>query len=194
MIRLEQGIEVRQNHISKHFCLTDLNRLLPEKHVSGWLRLKQTRELVTAVSNRYGIPEKEILPDRKLRDEVWAHPVLFLDFVMWLSPEFKVKALEWLSDHLCQWRDQAGESHKRMCQALDEVLSPRDGKTYAYETWMVQDLAGLKSGHRNLATEEQLSLLERLQTANARLIRKGVKDITLRRRELIKFKDLLGYP
>ncbi|MGH9876009.1 MAG: KilA-N domain-containing protein [Nitrososphaerales archaeon] len=102
MVRTVPKIDVRQNQKTKYLCLTDLNRIAPDKHLINWRQTQQTQEFIQAVCDYYGLSEDEVINDRKRSGkETWAHPLIFLDFAMWLSPQFKVKALEWLSDYIC---------------------------------------------------------------------------------------------
>ena len=48
----------------------------------------------------------------------WMHPVQFIDFMMWLSPEFKYQALKMVHDKLIEFRNDSGDSFKGMNEAL----------------------------------------------------------------------------
>lgn len=50
----------------------------------------------------------------------WMHPLLFVDFAMFVSPKFKYLAMSWLSDHLLSFRDASGESYKAMGSELEK--------------------------------------------------------------------------
>ena len=49
----------------------------------------------------------------------WMHPLLFIDFAMYVSPAFKYTALTWLTDNLLKNRDASGDNYKQMVSCLD---------------------------------------------------------------------------
>ena len=48
----------------------------------------------------------------------WFHPLLFIDMALSISPTLKIEAYEWLFDNLIRYRNEGGDSYKRMCGAL----------------------------------------------------------------------------
>lgn len=46
------------------------------------------------------------------------HPLLFIDFAMWLNPAFKVKVLKFVYDQLIQYRNDAGDTYKEMAAQI----------------------------------------------------------------------------
>lgn len=51
----------------------------------------------------------------------WMHPILFIDFAMWINPKFKVKVLKFLHDKLIKHRIDTGEkisTHKQLFQKI----------------------------------------------------------------------------
>ena len=192
MIRTVEGIEVRQNHKTEMFCLTDLAKRVPEKQMNNWLTLQSTQEFIMLLCERYRLSREQVISTRRGRKHggTWTHPLLFLDFAMWVSPKFKLAALEWLRDELCFNRDLAGDGYKTMCEAIEEVFKPNDGKTYALEAMMVQRVARVLAGERNLADAKKLSSLNKAQKANAKLIRQGIKEIWKREAKLTELLSL----
>ena len=56
----------------------------------------------------------------------WMHPLLFIDFAMWLNPSFKVKVLKFVYDQLIQYRNEAGDTYIEMCAALKSISKPEE--------------------------------------------------------------------
>lgn len=138
--------------------------------------------------------EKEVIKTKKGRVNggTWMHPYLFIDFAMWLSPEFKLNCVKWIYDNLIKFRNFSGNSFKEVSAALKET-GATDPLKYIREAKMINKLVlgSPAGGQRNGATEEQLDLLNRLQKADVKLILKG-KTFPERVAELQNLKSLLS--
>jgi hypothetical protein len=51
----------------------------------------------------------------------WMHPLLFIDFAMWLNPAFKVKVLKFVYDQLIQYRNEAGDTYREMAASIASI-------------------------------------------------------------------------
>ena len=56
----------------------------------------------------------------------WMHPLLFIDFAMWINPSFKYDVLKFVYDQLIEYRNQAGNSYRRMCERIAQVSKKGD--------------------------------------------------------------------
>jgi len=178
------ALTVRQNHKTQYFNLTDMAKGYPGKFVADWLKREETKTLIAYLQVHEGI-EIPVKTARGGPDKgTWAHPLVAIDFGMWLNVEFKVAILKWAMDNLCLVRDRAGDSFKAMTAAIQEVLQPKHGITYAQEAAMVQELAGIPIGKRNEASEDKLRRLDKLEAVNARLLRRGILSREDRRRRI----------
>jgi len=189
------GQMVRQNHKTKMFSATDMVALFKGKSIQQWEVLNSTEQYIQTVMKREGLQRHEVIWRPKItvghNRGTWVHPMMAIDLAMWLSPDFKYDVIKWVWDNLCRYKDEAGDNHKLMCEAIHDVLKPTNGFVYADETMMVQDLAGVGKDQRNVATEKQLALLNNLQKWNAKLIRLGITNIVTRRARLIEFKTMM---
>lgn len=52
----------------------------------------------------------------------WMHPLLFIDFAMWLNPAFKVKVLKFVYDELIKIRHEAGDTYRIMSSAVAKLV------------------------------------------------------------------------
>lgn len=52
----------------------------------------------------------------------WMHPLLFVDFAMWLNPRFKVKVLRFVADQMLAYRDDAGEKYKEIAPYIQSMV------------------------------------------------------------------------
>lgn len=115
------------------------------------------------------------------------HPYLFIKFAFWLSPEFEVKIIKWVYDNLIDYRNQAGDFYKQMCQVISETYQLWHNKTpdplvYVKEANFLNLLVfnNEKGNQRNLATEQELNLMNQLQLLNIQLSKRGVQMKTRR--------------
>lgn len=213
-----QGVSIRQNSKTGMFNANDLLEAHNLQKPNGQKRLQYymennatieymdviKRELDKENSNSYNSSELEFtLVEGKKPESVvktsrgrvnggtWMHPYLFIDFAMWLSPELKLQCMKWLSDHLLQFRDEAGDTYKDVNMALS-IGGEQRQMVYIYEAKMINGLVfgSDKGGQRNNATEEQLDLLQKLQKADVKLIKKG-KSFSQREQILKVLKSLL---
>lgn len=51
------------------------------------------------------------------------HPLLFLDFAMWLNPSFKVKVLKFVADQMLKYRNDAGDAYRKMANSVQKIVS-----------------------------------------------------------------------
>lgn len=215
MHRKFNGLDIRQNSKTGFFNLNDLlNCYLLEnpestKRVENYMRLQQTQEFQDAIldeivfqnvhkSGELSIPliERPKLVDtrRGKQGGTWAHPYIFLDFAMWLNPKFKLWAMKVIDDKLIELRNEAGDRFKEMTGALKSsgAFSPRE---YIQECTMLNFLVFGNSTkeQRNSASQEELTLLNKLQKYNAHLIDQKM-TYTTRKREcesFVKFYQFL---
>lgn len=215
MQRSLNGMIVRQNHKTSMFNANDLleaynaqNKSAP-KRLDYYTKTKATQEYInvireqlaknsnTSKSSKLEFPlalavdESEVIKTSRGRVNggTWMHPYLFLDFAMWLSPEFKYQCMVWLHDQLIKFRDEAGDTFKEVNLALGQQRQI----VYIEEARMINGLVfdSAKGGQRNEATEEQLELLNKLQKADVKLIKQGL-TFDQRKRNLTIFKNLLN--
>lgn len=118
------GGEISQKSKSEFFSATDLFKIgnkwrvangLIHKTLQEYNHLKSTKEFESELKARFKIVRKL---KRGRGEHLWVHPLLFLDMALWLNPTLKVEVYEWLFDNLIKYRNDSGDSYKRMCGAL----------------------------------------------------------------------------
>jgi hypothetical protein len=120
------GGMVSQNSKTEMLSLTELskignkwrmaNGLSPFVH-TDWLKNKGTQEFISELEQRYG--KGNVLKSGRGRgSHTWAHPLLFIDMALSISPQLKIEVYEWLFDHLIRERNSSGVSYSLMCGAL----------------------------------------------------------------------------
>jgi len=122
------GGVVKQKHNNGFFCINDLtsiankyrkNQGLPEAKWAKYLKAKKTREFMHTLMNQEDIADI-IVAGKGRYSKTWVHPLVFFDYAMWLSPDFKVKVYEWLYDNMTIFRDKSGESYKKLAGIIKD--------------------------------------------------------------------------
>lgn len=149
------GREIRQEHLTDYFCINDLTDIankyrktigLSEARWDHYVETAKTKEFLQEIIRQKGIVDI-IRATRGKGGSTWVHPLVFFDYAMWLSPEFKVYVYDWLYDCMTIYRDDSGESYKKMCGYICET-----GESPAKATLTIQQLA--KAIKRDLEVED----------------------------------------
>lgn len=174
-----------ENQSTKDFMSTIIEDILQNNRNSGYLENKDQE------ANNDSLTGLAVYTKRGKNGGTWMHPYLFMDFAMWLSPEFKLTCIKWLYDNLIKFRNDCGDSFKEVNEALFERKPNAAHWTYVNEANMINKLVfdTIEAGQRNQATEEQLNLLKQLQKADIKLIKDGLDyfDRIKKLEELKKF-------
>jgi len=198
--------EVRQDSKSGMFNVNDLLHIYNmqgkrQKRIEPYMRRKETKELTEAIIKRLNSNdnnccylESDIYRTKKWRVNggTWMHPYMFIDFAMWLSPDFKVICIEWIYDHLIDLRNQVGDEYKELSSTIKLHLKPTNVEVYTDEIKMINKLvfgAELKEP-RQTANTDQLKMLQILQKADIKLIAEW-KTYSQRLSSLCRLKELL---
>lgn len=166
------GEVVRQKHLSGFFSLSDLERIgnqyrankgLTIKKATDYFRTPANKEFIAELEREYG----EVQTGGKGRGkEKWVHPFLFIDIALWYNPELKVKVYEWVYDNLIKFRDESGESFKRMTKAIGENCNIRGqyGTVIPRVSTLIYKAVGVDGKDKwEKATPEQLKLRDDIQ-------------------------------
>lgn len=200
MQRTLHGVKVRQSSKTGFFNANDLLDLYNQdavykKRLQSYMEMESTRRYLSeivadmnnstiqssTISSEFGSEltsaSTAFISKKGKNGGTWMHPYLFVDFAMWLSPQFKLTCVKWIYDKLIDLRNDCGDSFKEVNKALfmqnpHKVPAPFE---YANEARMINKVVfgDASAGQRNLATQEQLDLLARMQKADIRLIQEG---------------------
>jgi len=53
---------------------------------------------------------------------IWMHPILFIDFAMWINPSFKYDVLKFVQDELIRYRNDAGDAYREMATHVAKLV------------------------------------------------------------------------
>lgn len=131
---------VEQRTKDGYFCLTGLLnnwnlKMGTKKELKDYFENKATQEFVKALADEENLHgDKSPYVKSKARLDrgggTWGHPLLFIDFAMWLNPHFKVKVLKFVSDQMLTYRNDAGDAYKQLSSAMSKICTPHQMKRY----------------------------------------------------------------
>lgn len=131
---------VEQRTKDGYFCLTGLLnnwnlKMGTKKELKDYFENKATQEFVKALADEENLHwDKSPYVKSKARLDrgggTWGHPLLFIDFAMWLNPHFKVKVLKFVSDQMLTYRNEAGYAYKQLSSAMSKICTPHQMKRY----------------------------------------------------------------
>lgn len=168
------GREIRQKSKSEYFSATDLvnagnrwrlQRDLSIFNLSGFLGQSKTKEFIKMLESDYG---QVVIKGRGRNSSTWVHPFLFIDIALAINPELKIEVYKWLYDELLKYRNDSGDSYKKMCGAIACKTSSRD------ITNKIQNIARVIKSEIGVndwetATEAQLKRRDKIQEKIATL-------------------------
>ncbi len=102
----------------------------------------------------------------------WMHPYLFIKLAMWLSREFEVSVIRFVTDNLLFFRNEAGDKYRPFCSAIASLSEDVDYSLIS-KTLNLIVFGRHKSGIRQDATEEELKDLAILEEKITMLINDG---------------------
>ena len=132
--------------------------MIPFK-MSDWLQTKQVKDFIAELEKEFGT----ILISGKGRGhQTWVHPFLFIKMALAMNPVLEVKVYKWIYDELIKYRNESGDSYKKMAGSLYINLS---NKSEFRETLI--DYANIIKRECDVsdwqtATEEQLKLRDKI--------------------------------
>ena len=162
------GSIIKQNNQTHFFSATDLVKAgnkwraingYSNYSVNDYFRTQKASEFIKELSSKYGEVYKMAV--NKSQD-TWVHPLLFIDMALSISPALKVEVYEWIMDNLIKFRNDSGDSYKKMCGALYQNYdSPSTFYKHIQDTAIkIQKACQVKDWQE--ATEQQLELRDKI--------------------------------
>jgi len=97
-----------------------------QKQMSHYFENTSTEEFVNALMSEENFKERNsvYLKSRgKYNGGTWMHPIMFIDFAMWLNPAFKVKVIKFVYDEMIRYRNEAGDAYRELSSAVNSIVS-----------------------------------------------------------------------
>lgn len=127
------GYPIHQKSKSEMFSATDLVRAgnawrvsngLQPFDMAAWFQQKSTKEFMQELEKQFGTVK---IAARGRGHHTWVHPYLFIDMALAINPHLKIEVYGWLYDHLLRYRNESGDSYKKMSGAVYMAIgSKRD--------------------------------------------------------------------
>ena len=100
-----------------------------QKEIKRYFENKGTEEFIQALINEENLDGRNsaYVKSKASRGDgagTWMHPLLFLDFAMWLNPSFKVKVLKFVYDQMIKYRNDAGDAYRKLGNSIQKIVSP----------------------------------------------------------------------
>lgn len=98
-----------------------------KKDVAHFFENNSTQEFVNTLVSKENFTSRNSVylkskASRGVNAGTWMHPFLFIDFAMWLNPEFKYNVIKFVHDKLVEYRNEAGDSYKTLSSAILNIV------------------------------------------------------------------------
>jgi hypothetical protein len=99
---------------------------------------------------------------------VWMHPLLFIDFAMWINPSFKYDVLKFVYDEMIKHRHEAGDEYRAIGDAIKKIVPAHFIKTAMCKmgealNWIVfnNHEPGIRNKFGDEQKQHELAMLEK---------------------------------
>jgi hypothetical protein len=174
--------EIRQQSKTGFFSANDLvlagnsfralNKMKPIV-LQDWLNRETTKEFIQELESQLQIEVKKATRGRYAT--TWLHPYLFIDLALTISPKLKIEVYSWLFDELLKYRNESGDSYKKMTGALfvNTTSKSQFSKGVKATARLIKNACQVKDWET--ANQEQLKLRDRIHE-NIALLCDVLKD------------------
>ena len=133
------------------------------KEVNAFLKSNSTQEFIKALEKSENLnTSKIVLTSKGKYGGTWMHPYLFIDFAMWINPEFKVKVIKFVYDELIKNRHLAGDNYKILSSSGTKLPGYNFAEVATAMQWIVFNTKG--KNLRQNATQSQLKEIADIET------------------------------
>lgn len=106
-----------------------------QRKLDNYFASSKTVEFIETIMNRENLhtPKMVYVKSRASRGNqvgTWMHPLLFIDFAMWINPSFKYDVLKFVYDRMLVYRNEAGDAYKALSSAMNKICTPHQMKKY----------------------------------------------------------------
>jgi hypothetical protein len=98
-----------------------------KKEIKEYLENKSTQEFLSALIKEENLDggNSPYVTSKARADRgggTWMHPIMFIDFAMWLNPAFKVKVIKFVYDQMLKYRNDAGDAYKELSSSINSIV------------------------------------------------------------------------
>lgn len=132
---------VEQRTKDGFFCATELLKQwneqegVSQRKLDNYFSSSKTAEFIQTIMDREKLDTpKLVYVKSKARVDngggTWMHPLLFIDFAMWINPSFKYDVLKFVYDRMLVYRNEVGEAYKALASAICKIVPRNDVRKY----------------------------------------------------------------
>ena len=90
-----------------------------KKEIGDYFDNNSSKEFINTIIQKENLNKgnSPYLTTRGKNGGTWMHPLLFIDFAMWINPSFKYDVLKFVYDQLIKYRNDAGDAYNEMASA-----------------------------------------------------------------------------
>lgn len=95
-----------------------------KKDLKHYFENQSANELINTIVERENLNSRKsaYLSSRGKNGGTWMHPILFIDFAMWINPSFKYDVIKFVYDEMIKFRNLAGDAYPSMCRAVRSIM------------------------------------------------------------------------
>lgn len=104
---------------------------VPIRKMDNYFNSAKTQEFINTILQRENLntPKMVYLKSRGKEGGTWMHPLLFIDFAMWINPAFKYDVLKFVYDQMIQYRNNAGDAYRELSSAVATIVPRSEMKS-----------------------------------------------------------------
>jgi len=164
-----------------------------KKEMKDYFVNQSTKEFIDTIIKRENLhrgnsPYVKSRASRGNNAGTWMHPLLFIDFAMWINPSFKYDVLKFVYDQLIQFRIEAGDTYREMAAEIARISRKQDVTHNITNVARAINIIVYGKHQREIrnkeAEEQSMRDLVKMQIKVTELIREGF---------IKTYADLIGY-
>lgn len=150
-----------------------------KKEIKDYFVNQSSKEFIDIIIEKENLNRgnSPYLKTRGKNGGTWMHPLLFIDFAMWINPAFKYDVLKFVYDQLIEYRNEAGNTYKEMAVQISRISKkseiPTNISSIARALNHIVYGKHEKEMRNKQAEEESMKELLKLQIKVTELIREG---------------------
>lgn len=141
-----------------------------QKQISHYMENASTAELTRTIMEEENLKERNsvFISSKGKNGGTWMHPILFIDFAMWLNPSFRYHVLKFVYDQMIKFRNDSGDAYRELSSAVATIVRKEDmpvrmakiAEAINYVTF-AEHYPNIRNAHGSEQEMQELFLLEK---------------------------------
>ena len=109
---------------SPHLGNPSIHGTLSQKEIKDYLFNNSTKDFIQTIIDKENLTsENDVCKTARGKyGGTWMHPMLFIDFAMWLNPSFKYDVIRFVYDKMILYRTNACDAYKELSSAVASIV------------------------------------------------------------------------